>query len=171
MRHVVLVGLMGSGKTTVGRIVADRLGWPLRDSDAEIEAREGRTVRELDEALGTDAMHALEAGALLAGLARDEPSVVCAAASVVDEERCLEALGDPSLLVAWLRISPAVAAARFASRDHRPRFGVEPVELLARQAAGRDPRFQAIASLVLDADDAEPADLADRVVQAVHAGS
>ena len=47
MQHIVLVGLMGSGKTTVGTLVAGRLGWPLRDSDADIAVREGRTVREI----------------------------------------------------------------------------------------------------------------------------
>ncbi len=46
-RHVVLVGLMGSGKTTVGRLLAARLGRPLVDSDAVIEGTTGRTVREI----------------------------------------------------------------------------------------------------------------------------
>jgi shikimate kinase len=169
MRHVVMMGLMGSGKTTVGRLVAERLGWPLRDSDAEIEAREGRTVKELDQALGTVAMHSLEAEALLGALASPEPAVICAAASVADDERCLEALADPSLFVAWLRISPATAAARFDSRGHRPRFGDDPSTFLARQASERDPRFRSVATLVLDADDAEPGDLAGRVVAAVRA--
>ena len=47
MRHIVLVGLMGAGKTTVGRRLAARLGWPWHDSDAEITASTGLTVREL----------------------------------------------------------------------------------------------------------------------------
>jgi shikimate kinase len=164
MRHIVLVGLMGSGKTAVGELVAARLGWPLRDSDAEIEARTGRTVRELDETVGTDAMHALEAEALLGALASPDPAVILAAASVADDEACLGALRDPSLLVAWLRISPATAAARFASRGHRPRFGDDPATFLAEQAARRDPRFRSVATLELVADDAPPQDLADRVL-------
>jgi len=166
MCHLVLVGLMGSGKTTVGRLVAADLGWPMRDSDTEIEAREGRTVRELDAALGTEAMHALEAEALLGALAAPDPGVICAAASVVDDEGCLAALRDPTLVVVWLRISPATAAARFESRGHRPRFGEDPAALLARQAAARESRFRSVADLELDADEA-PADLAARVVDAV----
>jgi len=169
MRHVVLVGLMGSGKTTVGRVVAARLGWPLRDSDTEIEARTGRTVRELDGAVGTDAMHRLEAEALLGALAAPEPSVVLAAASVIDEASCVEALRDPSLLVAWLRISPGVAAQRFESRGHRPRFGGDPAAFLAEQAARRDPRFRSVATLELDADRASPDALADAIVARVGA--
>ena len=169
MRHVVLVGLMGSGKTTVGRLVATALGWPLRDSDAEIEAREGCTVRELDEALGTDAMHALEAEALRTALASPTPSVVAAAASTIEDDACVRALRDPSLVVAWLRISPATAAARFASRGHRPRFGDDPSTFLVEQAASRDPRFASVATLTLDADDAPPDRLATRIVAAARA--
>jgi shikimate kinase len=171
VRHIVLIGLMGSGKTTVGRLVAATLGWPLRDSDADIEAREGRTVRELDEAFGTDAMHRFEAEALLAALASPEPAVVLAAASTVEDEACLGALRDPSLLVAWLRISAATAAARFASRAHRPRFGDDPATFLAEQAARRDPLFASVAGLTLSADDAAPDALAARIVAEADAGS
>ena len=169
MRHVVLVGLMGSGKTTVGRLVASSLGWPMRDSDTEIEAREGRTVRELDESVGTVAMHALEAEALLAPLASPVPSVILAAASTIEDEACVAALRDPDLLVAWLRIAPATAAARFASRDHRPRFGDDPSTFLAQQAARRNPLFASVATLTLDADDTPPDALAGPILAAVRA--
>ncbi len=56
-RHVVITGLMGAGKTSVGRRVADRLGRPWRDSDVDIEAAIGATVRELRDREGVDAMH------------------------------------------------------------------------------------------------------------------
>ena len=69
LRHVVLVGLMGAGKTTVGRRLAARLGWPWHDSDADIEAATGMTVRELRDRDGVDAMHDLEAAQLLQALA------------------------------------------------------------------------------------------------------
>jgi len=170
MRHIVLVGLMGSGKTTVGRLVAAELGWPLRDSDTEIEAMEGRTVRELDQTVGTVAMHALEADALLASLASPVPSVVLAAASTIEDETCAAALRDPALLVAWRRISPATAAVRFASRDHRPRFGDDPSTFLAQQAARRNPLFAAVATLTLDADETPDA-LAARIAAAARTRS
>ena len=54
LRHVVLVGLMGSGKTTVGRLVARRLGWPLVDNDVELGRRIGMTAREFTAREGLD---------------------------------------------------------------------------------------------------------------------
>ena len=113
MQHIVLVGLMGSGKTTVGTLVAARLDWPLRDSDADIAAREGRTVREIRDSLGTRAIHDLEAPPLRDALADPEPSVVCAAASTIDDADCRDALRGPSVLVIWLTSTPATGAARF----------------------------------------------------------
>ena len=97
VRHVAVVGMMGSGKTTVGSLLATLLGWPLRDSDADVEAREGRTVRQLRDELGVDAMHGLESRQLLSALADPGPSVVCPAASVVDVGACLGALAAPAL--------------------------------------------------------------------------
>ena len=73
-RHIVLVGLMGSGKTTIARRLAKQLGWPLRDSDADIRAAHGLTARALAERDGIDALHDLERDHLLEALARRGPS-------------------------------------------------------------------------------------------------
>ncbi len=77
-RHVVIIGLMGAGKTSVGRRLAERLGRTWRDSDADIEAATGATVRELRDREGVDAMHARESAQLLDALATTEPSVISA---------------------------------------------------------------------------------------------
>ena len=66
--HLVLVGMMGAGKTTVGRLLAERLGRRLVDSDELIEARTGRTVREIFETDGEAAFRALETAALDRGV-------------------------------------------------------------------------------------------------------
>jgi shikimate kinase len=164
-RHVAVVGLMGSGKTTVGSRIAARLGWPLRDSDAEIEAGEGRTVRELRDELGVDAMHALEARQLLDALADPSPSVICPAASVVDDPACRAALGGPGVVVVFLAIDPAVAARRFLMGTHRPWFGDDPADFLARQAAERDPRFRDLATIEIGVDTLTPDEIAVRALE------
>jgi len=162
--HLVLVGLMGSGKTAVGAIVATSLGRPLRDSDADIEAREGRTVRELRDAAGTPAMHALEARHLLDALAGPGPDVVCAAASTIDDPRCRDALRGSSVLVVWLTASPETAATRFDDQGHRPRYGLDPEAFLARQAEERAPLFRSVSAAELATDSVTPDELASRVL-------
>jgi shikimate kinase len=153
---VVVVGLMGVGKTTVGRALAGRLGWPLDDSDASIEAREGRTVRQLRDELGTDEMHALEAHHLLDALAAPRPRVITPAAFTIEVPACREALRAPDLMVAWLRATPETLARRFAAGHHRPSYGDDPARFLADQARHRDPLFAELAPMAVDVDDATP---------------
>jgi shikimate kinase len=165
--HIVIVGLMGSGKTTVGRELADRLGWPLRDSDPEIEAATGRTVRTLRDEIGVDAMHELEARQLLDALSAPGPAVVAPAASVIDVAACRVALQAPGVAVVFLTVAPAVAAVRFAAGQHRPWYGADPETFLAEQAADRYPRFRSVDPVELATDDRDPAAVADAALDAV----
>jgi shikimate kinase len=167
-RHCVLVGLMGSGKSTVGVTLARRLGRPFRDSDADIQAATGLTVRELLDRDGVDAMHALEAAQLLDVLADPEPSVIAAAASVVDVPLCITALRSPDVFVVWLKASPEVLAGRFGSADeHRPAYGDRPETFLADQLDARSSALGAVADLSVDGDDSTPDDVVSRIVAAL----
>lgn len=167
-RHVVMIGLMGSGKSTVGRRVAERLGWPFYDSDKDIQAATGLTVRELKERDGVDAMHALEAGQLLNRVRERDPSVISAAASTIEVPAVREALERPEVAPIWLRADPAVLANRFASKDqHRPEFGDSPRAFLIEQAARRHPLFEAVDPIVIDVDRIRPPEVARRAVEAI----
>lgn len=75
MKNIVLIGMMGSGKTTCGRLLADRLGWKLVDTDALIVEREGRSIPDIFARSGEDCFRALEESAARE-LARQENLVV-----------------------------------------------------------------------------------------------
>lgn len=159
------MGLMGAGKSTVGRLVAAALGWPLDDSDASIEAREGRTVRELRFALGVDDMHALEARHLLGALAAPRPRVVTPAAFTIEVPACREALRGPGVATVWLTATPRTLATRFFAQGHRPAYGDVPETFLGEQLARRAPLFRSVAPLEVDVDQTPPADAAGLIIR------
>ena len=146
--HLVLVGMMGSGKTTVGRRVAARLGRRLRDSDAEVEARTGRTVREIFETDGEAAFRAEEARALTAALDDPEPAVVAAAGGVVLDPANRARLRAAGMVV-WLDAAPEELARRVRSRNHRPLLGNDPLAALRRLDGERRPLYEEVADHVV----------------------
>jgi shikimate kinase len=150
---------MGSGKTSVGTRLAQRLGRPFIDNDEALQRRTGRTAREISMEDGLDALHAAEANTLLEALSDPQPSVVGAAAAAAVEPEVAAAL--EGSYVVYLRADPAVLATRFGGNnedDHRPDLD------LAQLDATRDPIYRARASLIVDAE--EPV---DAVVDAISA--
>jgi shikimate kinase len=150
---VVITGLMASGKSTTARRLAEHLGWAWRDSDAEILAETGKTVRELRGIEGIDAMHEREHAALLHALRDPANTVISAAASVIDDPESRAAMANPRVAVVWLRGDPEVLAARFSSPDdHRPTYGESVAAFLAEQAARREPLVPTVGAHVVDVD-------------------
>lgn len=143
--HVALVGLMGSGKSTVGRRLATLLGWPMVDNDAMIEHEHGATVRELGERLGVERMHELEAEQLLRALDQPQRSVVCAAASTIEDRRCREALKRADVFTAWLDVDPRTLAQRFPGGSHRPLLAASPLEMFEQEELARGPLYTEVA--------------------------
>lgn len=168
-RRVLLVGMMGAGKSTVGRLLADRLGWSYADSDEEVERRSGRTVRELFEAGGEAAFRPLESEALAAALGGDGPAVVSVAGgAVLDPQN--RALIRRSGTVVWLRATPATLARRVAatgSPDHRPLLAGDRDGVIARLEAERRPLYEDVSDAVVDVDELDPVAVAERVLGTV----
>lgn len=162
VRHVVLLGMMGAGKTTTGRALADHLRRPLRDCDADLESLDGRTGATIAAADGVDRLHHLEEEVLLAALASDEPAVVTGAGWVVESARCRAAMGERAIVV-WLDLPVADLVERMAGSTHRrPMVAAEAETVLARRAAG----FAQVADLHLDAS-RPTADLVAAITAAV----
>jgi shikimate kinase len=149
-----VLGLMGAGKTSVGALLAEGLGRPMRDSDADLAARHGMTASEIADRHGREYLHDLEARHLLDALGERPTPVVCAAASVVGRPDCRQALG--AAYVVWLDAPPDVLADRFESGPHRPRYHADVRVMLAEQDARRRPHFAAVADLVVDVSTRDP---------------
>jgi shikimate kinase len=147
--HVVLLGLMSSGKSSVGRRVAKRLDRPLVDGDDVLEARHGRTAAEIADAEGIQCLHQLEADVAMAALADAEPAVIGPAASAIDSAEFREALVGHR--VVWLSAPAAYLAERAAKKAHRPLLGGgETLALFERQLAEREPLVLPLADLVVN---------------------
>ncbi len=163
-RHIVIMGLMGSGKTTLGRSLASRLGWPFVDNDGVLEARARETARAIADVEGIDRLHALEADVLIDALAATEPAVIDAAASTIDDARCRAELERPELFSIWLRGSAEVLAQRAGSSDYRPFEHQSIADVLAEQARVRNPLFAQVADLTIDVDARMPGDVLEVAV-------
>ncbi len=155
MRHVVLVGPMGSGKTTIGRRVADALGRRFVDNDVSLERRTGRTAMQIAAADGVAVLHREEAAELLAALDDPVDAVIAAAASVVLDETVRARLAAVAWVV-WLRAGPATLAARLPSSPDRPHLDADAAVLVARQARERDALYRAMADVVISTDEQTP---------------
>jgi shikimate kinase len=166
--HVVLVGMMGTGKTSVGRALADRLGRPFVDSDAVIEERTSRTVAQIFADEGESAFRALETEVLIDALEAQEPSVVAAAGGSVLDPANRARIADAGTVV-WLRASPEVLAERVRGADHRPLLDHDPDGTLVRLSAERASLYRSVADLELDVDDDPVGVVVDRIASAITA--
>ncbi|WP_188656668.1 shikimate kinase [Sphingomonas metalli] len=139
-RPIVLVGLMGVGKSTVGRRLAARLSLPFADADHEIEAAAGLSVTEIFDRFGEPYFRDGERR-VIGRLMDGTPKVIATGggAFVNDETRNL--ILEQGLAV-WLNASPDVLAERVRRRDTRPLLrGRDPKTVLTDLASRRDPYY------------------------------
>lgn len=166
--RVVLLGMMGSGKSSVGRALAERTGWQFVDNDALVERATGRTARELLHHGGEAVLRDAESQALRTGLSLEPPVIVATAAGTVldDGDR---ALIDRSGFVVWLRAPAELLAARAAGAAHRPWLEEDPVRWFRHALEERDPLYAQVADLTIDTTDSRPSESASAIVAALSA--
>ena len=161
-RNIVLVGFMGSGKSSTGRYVADRLDRPFLDMDTEIERREGRSIPDIFAQQGEPHFRQLER-ALVQELAARASLVIAPGGGIVlnpDNVRDFAARG----VVINLRVSPEMVLSRVGQDPHRPLLqGADPLQRIRDLMARRKDLYAAV-PYQIDTDGLTPEAVGDLVL-------
>jgi shikimate kinase len=160
---IALIGLSGAGKSSVARALAQRRNWPLRDTDALIEASSGRRIPQLFAAEGEEHFRTLESEALEAALA-DTPCVVATGGGIVLREANRVLLRARAYVV-WLDAPTEALIARLRAHDEeRPLLsGVDPARRLEALRLTRTPLYAATAHLRIDTADRSVEQICDAI--------
>lgn len=168
-RSIVLVGLMGAGKSSIGRRLAARLGLPFRDADTEIELAAGCDIPELFARYGEQAFREGERRVMRRLLSGERIVLAAGGGAFMDPE--IRAWIRETAVSVWLRCPIEVLVPRVAGRTHRPLLaGGDPKEILTRLLAVRGPVY-AEADVVVDCGEDSPETTTTRVLEALLAWS
>jgi shikimate kinase len=163
---IVLIGPMGSGKTTVGGLVAERLGTAVRDTDHDVEATAGRAISEIFVDDGEAAFRALERAAVAAALATHDGVLALGGGAVLDPEtRELLAGHD----VVFLRVGLSDAVKRVGLGTSRPLLLGNVRGRIKTLLDERTPVYESVATLTVETDGRDPQEIADEIVAALGA--
>lgn len=161
---VVLVGPPGAGKTTVGRLVAQRLGVAFRDTDADVETAAGRPVRDIFVDGGETEFRALERSAVAAALAGHDGVLALGGGAVMDERTRADLGGRP---VVFLDVGVKAAASRVGLNRDRPLLLGNPRAQWLRLMEVRRPLYEQVAVATIGTDTSSPDEVAAAVVAAL----
>jgi shikimate kinase len=162
--RVVLVGPMGAGKSTVGRLLAQRWGVPFRDTDDDVEQGEGRTISEIFIDDGEERFRALERTAVARAVAEHAGVLAVGGGAVMAEET--RGVLDGQRVV-FLRVGLSDAAARVGLGAARPLLLGNVRGTMKALLDERAPVYESVAAVVVDTDGRTPEQVADAVVEAL----
>ena len=157
--RIYLVGFMGAGKSTVGRVLAKRLGWKFVDLDREIERVEGQSIAQIFQAAGETRFRELEQEHFARISKRHHMVVALGGGAFLNPVN--RDLADSTGSTIWLKVSFTTVCARVKMDGSRPKFASrEKAEVLFKS---REPLYQ-LARIHIDADGRSPMDIADEVI-------
>jgi shikimate kinase len=162
--RVVLVGPMGAGKSTVGRLLAARWGVSFRDTDDDVEQTEGRSISDIFVDSGEDHFRALERAAVARAVAEHDGVLAVGGGAVMAEENRGVLAGPP---VVFLRVGLADAAARVGLGSSRPLLLGNVRGTMKALLDERTPVYESVATAVVETDGRTPDEVADAVAVAV----
>ena len=161
---VVLVGPPGAGKSTVGRVLADRLGTTYRDTDADIEAGAGKPIPDIFIDEGEPHFRDLERAAVRSALAGHDGVLSLGGGAVMDDGTRALLAGLP---VVFLDVGLHDAVRRVGLDAPRPLLAVNPRQRWRELMDVRRPLYTEVARAVVSTDDRTPEDVADAVLDAL----
>jgi shikimate kinase len=167
--RVVLIGMMGAGKSTVGAALSKLTGWPYIDNDQVVEQMVGMPTRDLMQQKGVAAMRAAETAAAQEVLTMPTPVIAGAAAGIV-LDGAVSAQVHEGAFVVYLKAAIATLAKRVEG-TYRPWLGDDPEATLRTLYEGREPLYEKLADLVIEVDALQPDEIAQRIVDGLHASS
>ncbi len=163
LRSLVLIGFMGSGKSSVGRLLARRLNWPRFDTDEMVVAELGLSIPAIFAQLG-EARFRDEETAALANLEVGPPAVIVTGGGIVlrpENVRRLRTLGT----VVWLTAELAVLQERLARRKDRPLLQTpDPAATIERLLGERKPLYGAASDFAIDTSGLDHEQVAQAIV-------
>ncbi|TMR33316.1 shikimate kinase [Nonomuraea zeae] len=162
----MLIGPPGSGKSTLGQLLAERLGVGFRDTDADVEAVAGKPVSDVFIEDGEAAFRALEHQAVRRALAEHDGILSLGGGAVLDAET--QALLDGHHVV-YLQVGLADAVQRVGLASARPLLVLNPRSQLKKLMEERRPVYQRLAVVTVVTDKREPAELADEILRGLPA--
>ncbi|MDH4413998.1 MAG: shikimate kinase [Rhizobium sp.] len=164
-RNLVLVGLMGAGKSAIGRIVAQQLGLPFIDTDTEIERVSRMTISELFAAYGEDEFRALETR-VIKRLLRTGPRVVSTGGGAYINEKTRKQIERGGLSI-WLNADLDVLWERVNKRDHRPLLKTENPKQTLKDLMDKRYPIYALADITVQSRDVRKEVIANEVLTSV----
>lgn len=168
MHNVFLIGPMGAGKSTIGRLLAKEIGYPFKDSDREIEARTGADIPWIFDVEGEEGFREREE-AMIAELVKEDGIVLATGGGVVMREANRQALAAHGLVV-YLRTSVEQQLQRTAKDRQRPLLQTpDPEKVLRELMAKRDPLYSEIADLTIETDQRGPKIVVNTILAALRA--
>ncbi|MEI8214468.1 MAG: shikimate kinase [Actinomycetota bacterium] len=164
--RLILIGPMGSGKTTIGKLIATRLNLPFRDTDQVIEEDSGKSVSEIFLEDGEDSFRAIEKSVLRKELLSDDTILALGggAPMSIDAQSALRAIASP---VIYFDISLSSVAPRIGFNRDRPLLLNNPRgqwELLMQE---RRPIYESIADTVIDVNGKSEMDIVDEILMVI----